>query len=386
MCSVVSWNLDASKTPNPEWKAVRSVHLQGGNRAVNGLGPTVQFEPLATNEKIASFETPTYHGLFPLLSSMGFVVVGCDYFSDPAQLDGRRVPDWRDYHVINRSILSCAAQADQWSFLAHSAIKQKNGELWDISRRVSNQLRTCDWRLRQVSETYNQQLIARLLSRKFKDGLRFDDQFTWLGYLAIQSFLVDACTLRDYLAEYRALLLSQSGELVSKSKITKMASLKSRYLDKSPLSVQIDKILRDATNERGWLQELGSYRDLVVHVAPLASADKDLYTVCKSIRLVTDATLPAIKLPIPSDPGKISDSRHSGKHFDDPELNFARFLNAMDNPDGARDGLEYAHESLGKLALLAWHLSAISPVKPEMPTLTEADIFDFKITGGDQGV
>jgi hypothetical protein len=36
---------------------------------------------------------------------------------------------------------------------------------------------------------------------------------------------VDACTLRDYLAEYRALPLSQSGKLVWKRKITKMASL-----------------------------------------------------------------------------------------------------------------------------------------------------------------
>lgn len=377
----------ASKAPNPEWKAVRCVHLQGGSRAVNGLDPTVQFEAAASNGKVASFETPTYHGLFPLLRRMGFVVVGCDFFFDLAQTDGRRVPDWRAYHVIDRSSWPCAEQADQWSFLAHSAIKQKNGELWDIARRVSNQLRTCDWRLRQVSEAYNQQLKATLQSRKFKDGLRFDDQFTWLGYLAIQSFLVDACTLRDYLAEYRALILSQSEEFVSKSKITKMASLKSRYLDKVSLSVRIDKILRDATNERGWLQELGRYRDLVVHIAPLASADKHLYTVCKSIRLDADATLPAVKLPIPSDPGRISDARHSGEHFNDPELNFARFLNALENPDGARDGLEYAHESLGKLALLAWHLSAISPVKPEIPTLAEADILDMKIIADDdQGV
>jgi hypothetical protein len=57
----------------------------------------------------------------------------------------------------------------------------------------------------------------------------------------------------------------------------------------------------------------------------------------------------------------------------------------LDNPDEALDALEYAHESLGKLAWLAWHLCSISPVKPEMPTLTEADIVELKIVAEGDG-
>ena len=44
-------------------------------------------------------------------------------------------------------------------------------------------------------------------SRRLKQtdaGKRFEDGFTKLAYIAIQSHLVDACILRDYLAEFLA--------------------------------------------------------------------------------------------------------------------------------------------------------------------------------------
>jgi hypothetical protein len=361
-----------------EWRAVRSIHLQGGCRAVNGLNPKVQLEPLASNGQIASLTTPTYHGVFALLQGAGFLVLGADFYFDPAQTDSRRLPDWRTYHKLGLSTWPCAEQADQWSFVAHAAIQRKNGKLWDVASRICHQLRTCDWRVRQISECYRDQLSATVLAGKFKDGLRFVDGFTSVGYLAIQAFLMDACVLRDYLAEYRALLLSQEDKFTFRSKITGMAALKKKYLDKTDSNIPVDTFLRDATSPEGWLYELGKYRDLVVHVAPLASAGKSLYAMCKAIELDGGAALPSIKLPIPSAPHKISDARTSGTYFDDSELNFARFKNALKDYSSTLDGLEYAHSTLGRLAHLAWHLSFISPIKPEIPEVTEADIIEIE--------
>src|SRR5690606_22337761 len=105
----------------------------------------------------------------------------------------------------------CFNQADIWSHIAHAAIKQNNGLLWDVAQRISHLLRVCDWRLRQVSECYRDLLYAIVQAHEYTEGRRFMDRHTWLIYMEIESFLVSACVLRDSLAEYRALLLSQSG-------------------------------------------------------------------------------------------------------------------------------------------------------------------------------
>jgi hypothetical protein len=364
---------------NPEWKAVRSVHLQGGCRAFNGLNNSVELRPIASNGKTAAIATPTYPALFGILEQAGFLVIGTDFYFGPEQTDGRRLPEWRSYNVVAGSVWPCIDQADKFSFIAHAAIKNKNGELWDVARRITYLLRTCNWRVRQISDAYHQQLSAYIRAKSFTAGTKRNDEFTWLGYLAIQSFLTDACTLRDYLAEYRALILSQAGTIAAKPRITKMASLISHYLNKSVPVAPVDKILSAATAVGGWLYEIGSLRDLAVHVAPLADADKNLYAVCKSVPIDSQTTLPSIKLPIPAEPAKIAESRYSGARFDDPQLNFARFSNALENPDAALDGLEFAHSSLGRLASLASELSAISPLLPEMPHLTPTDIIDLKI-------
>jgi hypothetical protein len=363
---------------NSEAPAVRSIHLQGGGRA-NDVGGLLQLELLASNGRHAELIPPSFHHAYGALRRAGFLVVGADFFFEIEQADGRRLPSWRAHHSFRGTSWPCAEQADKWSFIAHSAIRQKNGLLWDVATRVSHQLRACDWRLRQVSEAYRDQLHAKVRAEEFADGKRFFDGFTWLGYLAIQAFLVDACVLRDYLAEYRALVLSQSGEKVFTSKITRIASLKKQYLSRGQLAASVDQQLQQATEAGGWLRLLGGYRDLVVHYAPIASAGQDLYALCIRIPLDAQITVPSIKLPIPPDPDKISAERTSGAHVDDPEQNYARFLNAIKDPGSALDGLGYAHSVLGHLSVLASGLAALSPVKPEMPVLTDEDIFDIKI-------
>lgn len=363
------------------WPAVRSIHLQGGCRS-NDVENMLQLEPVASNGEIASFQTPGYAAAYGLLSKAGFQIIGVDFYTEVEQADGRRLPSWRAYRHIGSTNWPCAEQADTWSFLAHSAIREKNGLLWDVASRISHQLRTCDWRLRQVSECYRDQLSATVRTQRFLDGRRFYDGFTWLGYLAIQAFLVDACVLRDYLAEYRGLILTQAGQHTFRRKITRISSLKTYYLDKVTLSVPVDQVLGKATEPGGWLYLLGTYRDLVVHSAPLARAGRDLYAVCKALPLDAAKTLPSIKLPIPPDPESIAKSRSSGAYWEDPEQNFARFRNALENPDVALDGLQYAHAALGHLSLLAIQLAAISPVKPEMPALTDKDIIQIEIVKG----
>lgn len=365
-----------------EAPAVRSIHLQGGCRA-NDIGERLQLELIASNGRHAELIPPSFHHAYGVLRRAGFLIVGADFFFEIEQADGRRLPSWQAHHPIRGTSWPCADQADKWSFIAHSAIRQKNGLLWDVATRISHQLRSCDWRLRQVSEAYRDQLHAKVRAGKFVYGQRFFDGFTWLGYLAIQAFLADACVLRDNLAEYRALVLTQSGHRIFTGKITRIASLKKQYLSKCQLTIPVDQQLQKATDPGGWLRLLGGYRDLVVHYAPLASGGQDLYALCTQIPLDAQTTLPSIKLPIPADPDKISAARTSGAHVDDPEQNYARFLNAIRDPASALDGLGYAHSVLGHLSMLASELAALSPAKPEMRVLTDEDTLDIKIIESD---
>jgi hypothetical protein len=345
-------------------------------------GPQQLFiDPIPLEQKSAGFETTNYTAAYQVLAALNLPIVGVDFVEEERQLDGRRPPSWRAYHRSAKTTWPCVEQADQWSFIAHAAIQRGNGLLWDVARRISSQLRTCDWRLRQVSECYRDQLLALMKSGNFKTDVGHSDGFTWFGYLAIQSFLVDAGVLRDELAEYRAVLLVQSGARSFASRITGLGSLKRQYIDQETLAARADRDLAAAANEGGWLKALGEYRDLVVHCAPLKSAGKGMHAFCSLLPVHQAFSLGAVKLPIPADPAEIMKSRHSGEYWDDPSQNYARYLNALKDPAAAEDGLQYAHSVLGKLAQMAASLGELSPVAPEIPTITEKDIISLEVDG-----
>jgi hypothetical protein len=182
--------------------------------------------------------------------------------------------------------------------------------------------------------------------------------------LAFQAFVVDACVLRDYFAEYRALILSPESQLPLK--VRRLKSLKKHYLDKIDAVTEADKLLVSATAQGGWLFVLSAYRNLVVHYAPIASAGKDLYAYCVPSRLANGGELPSIKLPIPRDPDQIISNRTSGSYLEDPSLDYARFINALKDPESAPDGLDYAYALVTDLTLLGLRLSEISPIAPQM--------------------
>jgi len=332
--------------------------------------------------KAISVSTPSYLAAYDVLNRLGKPVVGMDFLTLHPEFDNSHPPNWRSYYSQGGSATLCAEQADQWSFLAHAAFQHRETTLYDVSERIKHQLRVCDWRLRQISEAYRDQLHSQLRDGKFADGKRFLDGFTWLGYLAIQAFLVDACVLRDYLAEYFAWTRIRSGELPADTSIRQMGALKKRYLDKSDSKEGLVVLLKDATAEDGWLQELGRYRDLVVHAAPLESAGKRLLAVCRRHRISQEHVLPTIQLPLPLDPAGLHKARSTGEHLEDPDFGFARGDHVIGDASLHPDGLEYAYLALCRLAWLASHMLTIAPLKPEIPDVTPHIIGEVKLIRG----
>lgn len=362
-------------TPNRDWKAVRIIHLPGGCRAINGLDPKVQFEPDALSGKKATFVTKAYGAIFSDLETLKLELIGADFYSHNLEAKGIIPPDWRAYHRFPMTIWPSEDEAQRWSQIGHAAFSRNNGRLWDVASRISHQLRVCSWRLRQVSESYCDQLGAMVRGGDFNIGTQFADGYTWLAYLSIQAYLVDACVLRDYLAEYYALILSPDTEQIGKNPITSMGGLlRRKVLDNIGCEDSVANALREATSEGGWLHELGAYRDLVVHSAPLARAQGRMFAVATELNLGTTGALPAIRLPIPANPLGITKARTSGEHFEDFARQFELFVRASQSDTASADGMAYAHSALGQLSFLASQLADRSPVPPEIHHYNETNI------------
>ena len=289
--------------------------------------------------------------------------------------------NWRTYHPWQDTVWPCRDEIDRWAQIGYAASKTKNVKLWDVARRISHQLRVVQWRLRQISESYREQLHARAASAGFRTGVRFEDGFTWLAYLSVQAFLVDACVLRDYLAEFFAAFACPDRDLSQRYQITRMAALRTKILDKITLSNEATSELQAITKEGGWLFELGAYRDLVVHCVPLARADRSLQALTTELIITGVGPIPAISLPIPRDPSAIAQSRASGAHLATLEEELTFFVRANRGTAPSLDGLVYAYVSLDNLTKLTRMLAGHSPVAPELPHITEADfIGEIKIT------
>lgn len=361
---------DMEQRQRDEWPAARLFHLSGGLRAFNAFEGRILIQTPNVEGTHLNFTSPDYYSAVDVLrNGLGRQVIGADFYTDAASYEGRSPADWKSLYSPGKHQSYCGSQADEWSFLAHAAFKRKDAALYDVSRRVSHQMRVCDWRLRQISEAYQDQLKYRT-QRSFKGGVRLRDQLTWAGYLAIQSFLVDACVLRDYFAEYFARLRVSAGDLPAQGMPRAMAGLLHKYLGKADGSVPLVKLLQDATAAGGWLHMLGRYRDLVVHTAPLESAGRHLMAITELRIYGQNASLPSVRLPLPLDPDKLEQIRAKGEHLNDPDMEFARAGYTIQDAETHPDGLDYCHHSLCHLVYLSSQLLAQAPYKPEIPHLT----------------
>ena len=369
------------KQENENWPATRIVHLIGGCRAINNLDPIVYFDPPVIEGEKSQFQISKYGVIYHCLKMLGISIIGVDFFSHVLHVEGSIPPDWRSYHQTKNTSWPVEEIAQKWRNIGHAAFKQKNGSLWDIGSRIGHQLRVCNWRLREISEAYRNQLFAKVQRKEFKVGQSFEDGFTWLSYLSIQSFLVDACILRDYLSEFMSEYIYKDMVDLGNLKITSMGAFKKKVLNKINEPDSFTQELKQETSNDGWITLLGNYRDIVVHSAPLALARRKLFSICEELKVTGIGGLPIIRCPIPENPATILTSRSTGDHFENFDNQFNIFIEAAKGDIPMLDGLNYASTVLGNLAILSGKISERSPVAPEMISFDDSNIIGkVKIT------
>lgn len=358
----------------PEWLAARTIHLVGGCRVFNGFDPTVEFFPRTIDGQTMRFQSRQYGALYAELEALEVAPVGFEFLSNSLEAKGLVPTNWRTFHPWGRNnIWPCNDQMDMWAQIAHAATEESNAVLWDLARRISHQLRVCAWRLYQVSDAYHAQLRASTTDRNFKPGQRFEDGFTWLGYLAVQVFLVDACVLRDYLAEFFAYYVCP----ISKRPpihIASMAGLRKHVLKQITSSEPLFEELGKATSLGGWLFVLGAYRDLSVHCVPLARAESKLLALATEFQIKGVKSLIGVSLPLPSDPSGIAAARTSSQRAEQLARELQLLTSATRGEVPSTDALVYCYSALDSLTRLASRLAMHSPVDPKIPHLTDKDL------------
>lgn len=368
-----------SSGPRADWPYARIVHLLGGARATVEYGPEVLIFPPNVQRRVTSLSSPTFGSLFTTLRRHGLLPIAV-----AAKHPGRRgsglIPsDQRVFLLQGRSwSWACRGQSDNWRGIAHAAMDAGDLMLWDLAKRLGYQMEVCEWRLLQISNAYHEQLEAvHASSRPIQAGTRFEDGYTWHVYLALQSFFVDCCIFRDYLAEFVARFVLP--EPMKTDQIDSMVGLIKKVLNRETLTDKLLFDLKSFSSSGGWLNTLGAYRDLVVHCAPLARSESMLMAQLVEVPVVGHPPILAVELPLPADPVATQASRKGPDRLKYLEGEIKRLQSVSSGHAPSRDALLYCYEVLCSLTLLSQRMMARSPQEPTIPSIDFSDIQAFEI-------
>ena len=351
-------------TEEPWCNVTRMVHLIGGLRAINKTGSEVII-PLGSNDPIPKFSIDKYHDLPWNLISLGFKIVGIDYYETSQQAQGYYPPTWYPFHADQENKDTSFNAENKWSWLANAAFKAEKMELMDICSRIAFEMRACSIRLRQLSEAYNVELWSLCEQQQFSPG-KVETLNSFSIYLETHGLLRELCTLRDYLAEFVANFVLKSS-LHTDDRIRLMTSLKKQIVKAKITDNSIASELCEITNESegGWLAKLSAYRDLVVHYVPLGQATRKEFVVKRFLPGSNLGNLPSIYFPIPPNPFSVKQVRSKGSPFE----NVSEWIEASkQDDDSAPDALEYCFHSVENMMFLACKIAKEAPISPEMPT------------------
>ena len=117
-------------------------------------------------------------------------------------------------------------------------------------------------------------------------------------------------------------------------------------------------------SKEGWLYELGQYRDLVMHSAPINLANSQLYAMQEIIELPEGQKIMSVRFPLPANPSGLYSERSKRTNFDKYISQFKELSKLSLENRGKYDCLEYAHKVFGLLSNLSLEVAKESPYKP----------------------
>jgi hypothetical protein len=268
---------------------IKLIHLDFGLRA--GIGKDghliVHLMNLPGSYSFPGIEWKDYRRFF---ARSGVDIIGVEELSEENQIP---TSHWSFYDPHARNIESSISYLR--SGLVNAARKAGSELDFVLAKNIDFSLRAMEYRLRDVSISYGDQL-SHSVAAKVKPGGEFADTDTLNLFLNVHSFLAEAGTLRDHLA---ALLACR---VYLQPKVRKMSVLR-EYIGKCTARQAIgEEILQicDRTSQAGWLARMSKMRNHIIHVAPV-SAFSEFAGMTMSRVDVSGIELPALTFEVPFD-------------------------------------------------------------------------------------
>lgn len=123
----------------------------------------------------------------------------------------------------------------------------------------------------------------------------------------------------------------------------------------------LESNLKDIMSKEGWLYELGQYRDLVMHSAPINLASSQLYAIQEIIELPEGQQIMSVRFLLPANPSGLYSERSKRTNFDKYINQFKELSKLSLENRGKYDCLEYAHKVFGLLTNLSLEVAKESP-------------------------
>ncbi|EMK9315204.1 hypothetical protein RFH11_003295 [Klebsiella aerogenes] len=350
----------------------RKVFLLGGPYAeIEPQSNIISIWPKTTDGQFVEIEIDSYGKLFYTLKKGNFSIIGAEFTTDYSEYIGESPKQFRGY-TEQQNIWLNWDSIQKWNGISLSSFHYKDGLSYDLSNRISFQLNTINNRLKSLSLSYQNQLNAIVLKGDFKNGQRFQDGYTDLVYQEFHSFLFDAGILRDNLCEY-IYYFSNSGSCKQDGKEITTAGGLLKVLKKMQNHTDLESYILKEMSNGGWLYELGHYRDLVMHSAPINIASHRLFAIKQSIMLPQNKELPSVRFPLPANPEKLYSERCKKNNFNKLIENMKELYRISISESGEYDCLEYAHKVFGLLTNLSLQVAKQSPYKPMKQTIIHTE-------------
>jgi hypothetical protein len=354
--------------PNQHGRPVREArvaHLLGGLRSRCGGDTSASLNLVGVDENLFDWQLRSPNEFFGWLRWLGLTLVGTDTALIQSARPDLEPPLWQSYSAAIGKKRSSLPTRLLWSDLANGSYEASNLSLHDLSARIHFHLQAVDWRLRALSESYGRELSNLVENHKFEHGERQYTGHTEAIFLALHAFMVEACVLRDYLAEYVASVTQTT--LANGSPIRRMSKLRPVLSSLASTYSKLGEELSAATDPTtpGWLAVLGAYRDLVIHSGPLAMVSHGIYSRGRYVETAAGIGVPIIELPLPECPADLAKLRARGQHLrgsaDWIEKTWASSVAGTEDVDA----LAYCASVVEKLTDLSERLIPLSPVSPK---------------------
>jgi len=324
----------------------RSARLEGGIEALCAAGSPRVDLMLGQNQPSAFFEISEYAHFFGSFDAAGLRMIGVEFVDSLDELNGTYPPTWRAWGQKEGWIAWEARQ--NASSAAHNLLDADLMNERDICLRVADQLRISEYRLANLWRAYAKVLRSVRVKNSEEIGCQFSNGWLDLVALEVHSLFHDLGSLRDYIVELISVGVLHhqfSGRWRSAGKFVE------KYKQFQGSSELADELFHECTvDDLGSLKQLGDYRDLITHSAPIQCSDSLFNAHLIEIEAF-GASLPAINVYLPQEVVEIRRRRAKGL-FPRSKAEWGEELKANWGSKGAReyDCLRYAHTISMKMA------------------------------------